>query len=362
MRRPPPVLALAATLLLAAVACSSGASDDGVATTTAATTAATSAERAEDERATTDPSTASPGCAAEQPAPGRTDETVRSGDDERGYVRYVPTGIDAESPAPLIVDLTAYSPASMQEAFSGFTTEAPDGSVKADEEGIVVVTPEPTNGAGALLTWNYVDTPGWSDDQRFVADLLDDVEADLCVDPSRIFLSGFAVGGVFGSIVACEHAERFAALGTVAGLFAPEGCAPAKALPVVSFHGTGDRFIPFDGGIGAGPADLPLSPETIEGLTFMATREGAVASSEAWAGHGRCDPDPTVEVVADGVERRVWSGCDDDARVELHVIEGGEHTWPGSTGMDGYADILGPVSDQLDATDLMWDFFEAAPR
>jgi polyhydroxybutyrate depolymerase len=259
----------------------------------------------------------------------------------------------------MILDLTAYSPASLQEAFSGFTTEAADGTVKADEEGIVVVTPEPTNGAGALLTWNYVGTEGWSDDQRFVTDLLDEVEATVCIDRSRVFLTGFAVGGVFASITACEQADRFAGLATVAGLFAPEGCEPTKPLPVVSFHGTGDRFIPFDGGIGSGPAGLGLSSETVEGLTFMATRPGALASSEAWARHDGCDPGPATDDAGDGVTRRTWTGCEDDVAVELYAIDGGEHTWPGSTGMDGYAELLGPVSDQIDATDVIWDFFEA---
>jgi polyhydroxybutyrate depolymerase len=348
MRRPSrSVLLIAVTVVALAAACSSGGSD----TTTAAPTTEAQAQGAGDASA------ASEGCGAEQPAPGRSEETVESGSEDRSYVRYLPDGISADEPAPLVLDLTAYSPASMQEAFSGFTTEAADGTVTADEEGIVVITPEPTNGAGALLTWNYVGTDGWTDDQQFVTDLLDQVEATVCVDTSRVFLTGFAVGGVFASIVACEQADRFAGLATVAGLYSPEGCDPAEPLPVISFHGTGDRFIPFDGSIGSGPADLGLSPETVEGLTFMAARPGALASSEAWAAHDGCDPEPAASPAAGGVTRQVWSGCEDDVAVELYVIDGGEHTWPGSTGMGPYTGLLGPVSDQVDATALIWDFF-----
>lgn len=347
-----PVLVAAAALLVLVPACSSDASGPDGATTTEARP-----EASGDAASTA--STASAGCDGEQPAAGRTEESVTSGGDDRSYVRYVPEGSSPDAPSPLVLDLAAYSPASMQEAFSGFTTEDADGTVKADEEGIVVVTPEPTNGAGALLTWNYVGTDGWTDDQRFVTDLLDQVEATVCIDTARVFLTGFAVGGVFASITACEQADRFAGLATVAGLFSPEGCDPAKALPVIAFHGTGDRFIPFDGGIGSGPADLGLSPETIEGLTFMAARPGALASSEAWAGHDGCDPEPAATEVTDGVALETWSGCDDDVAVELYVIDGGEHTWPGSSGMDGYAELLGPVSDPIDATDLIWDFFVA---
>lgn len=299
----------------------------------------------------------SPGCGADQPAPGRTVESVVSGTNERTYVRYVPAGIEAEVPAPLVLDLTAYSPASIEEGFSGFTTKADDGTVKADEEGIVVVTPEPTNGAGALLTWNYVGTEGWTDDQAFMSDLLDEVEATSCIDTSRVFLAGFAVGGVFASITACGQTGRFAALATVSGLYAPDGCEPSKSLPVISLHGTGDRFVPFDGGVGTGPSGLGLSPETVEGLTFMVGREGALPSSEAWAAHDGCDPEPDESPVVDGVTLQTWSGCNDGVSVELYVIEGGEHTWPGSNGMTSYTDLLGPVSDKVVATDLIWDFF-----
>lgn len=349
MRRRPVLTLVVTGGLLAGFA--SGCSSSGAERSTAPATTTTGAQTAAPE------ALPSAGCDAAAPTSGRSEQTVESGGEERSYIRYLPNGVEAGTPVPLVLDLTAYSPASMEESFSGFTTRDDDASTKADVEGFAVVTPEPTNGAGALLTWNYVGTEGWSDDQRFVTDLLDQVEADACIDTSRVFLAGFAVGGVFASIVACEQTDRFAALATVSGLYSPEGCDPSEPLPVISFHGTGDRFIPFDGSIGTGPQDLPLSPETTAGLTFMAGRPSAMASSEAWAGHDGCDAEADSSTVADGVELRTWSGCDDDVAVELYVIDGGEHTWPGSTGMGDYTALLGPVSDQIDATDLIWDFF-----
>ena len=41
----------------------------------------------------------------------------------------------------------------------------------------------------------------------------------------------------------------------------------------------------------------------------------------------------------------------------LWLYAGGEHTWPGSTGMGAVTNLLGPVSDTIDATDLIWRFF-----
>ena len=105
------------------------------------------------------------------------------------------------------------------------------------------------------------------------------MEATVCIDPDRVLATGFAVGGVFASIVTCEIPERIVVLATVSGLCDPDGCAEDVAKPVVAFHGTGDRFIPFDGGIGSGPANLGLSAETSAGLTFMLERPGAIDSS-----------------------------------------------------------------------------------
>jgi len=360
-RRVLPSLLSAVAVVAFAVGCSSDGSDgsDGAAgappTTEVGATGTVGPTTSPEAQA----AVPSPGCGVDQPAPGRTEESVVSGTDERSYVRYVPAGIDPKMPAPLVLDLTAYSPASLEEEFSGFTTKAGDGTVKADDEGIVVITPEPTNGAGALLTWNYVGTEGWSDDQAFMSDLLDEVEASTCIDTSRVFLTGFAVGGVFASITACGQTDRFAALATVAGLYSPKDCDPSKPLPVIAFHGTGDRFVPFDGSIGSGPSGLGLTPETIEGLTFMASRDGALASSQAWAAHDGCRLEPNESPVIDGVTLQTWAGCDDGVAVELYVIDGGEHTWPGSTGMDAFTDLLGPVSDKVVATDLIWDFFVA---
>lgn len=356
-RRPPrPVLAgLVAVVALLAGSCSSDGSEGSTGTTAPADTEAPAPSASGGDGAD---GAASAGCAGEPLPAGRSVVTVESGGIDRSYVRYVPEGLAAGAPAPVVLDLTAYSPASLQESFSQFTQADADGVVKADEVGAVVVTPEPVNGVG-LLTWNYVGTPGWTDDQQFVTDLLDDVEAAACTDPDRVLVMGFAVGGVFGSIVACEQADRFAALVTVAGLYRPEDCAPSAPLPVLSFHGTGDRFVPFDGSVGSGAGGLGLSPETTAGLAFMAGRDGAVESSRAWAEGDGCETEPTEEPVADGVTRQVWGGCDDGVAVELYVIDGGEHTWPGSDGMSAYEALLGPVSDAVDANDVIWSFFEA---
>lgn len=290
--------------------------------------------------------------------PGRSVVTFTSGGRERSYVQYVPAGATPGEPGPLVIDITAYAPATLEESFSGFTKPDTDGRIMADEVGAVVLTPEPVNGGGALLTWNYVGTDGWTDDQQFFADLLDRAQAQHCIDERRVLVMGFAVGAVMGSIVTCEQADRIAALVTVSGLYSPDDCEPARPVPVLSFHGTGDRFVPFDGGVGAGAGNLGLDPETVRGLVFMAARPGARASSQAWADHDGCTGAPEEQPAGAGVTHVAWTTCRDGATVELYVIDGGEHTWPGSNGMAVVESLLGPTSQAIDANDVIWTFFE----
>ncbi len=341
-------------LVGALAGCVASDSDDGAAPT--ATTATTSTTVGIAVEPNVSPST---GCGAEPLPAGRSVVELESGGITRTYVRYVPEGLKADQPAPMVIDFPAYSPAALEESFSGLTKPDADGRVLADEVGAVVVTPEPVNGSGALLTWNYVGTEGWTDDQALTTDVLDDVQGAACIDEDRVLATGFAVGAVFASIYTCDHADRVSVLATVSGLYSPADCDPSRAVPVISIHGTGDRFVPYDGGVGSGPAGLGLTPETIAGLVFMAERPGAVASSTAWAEHDGCDIGPAESTVNDEVTKQVWAGCADGSDVELVTIANGEHTWPGSVGMAAYEDLLGPVSDAVDANELIWDFFDA---
>ena len=50
-----------------------------------------------------------------------------------------------------------------------------------------------------------------------------------------------------------------------------------------------------------------------------------------------------------------YSECDENTAVLLYAVEGGGHTGPGSIDVPR----LGAVTNEIDATDLLWEFFEA---
>lgn len=344
-------------LTLSVAACSS--SSDGSRSTTSTTAASGTTSTTSTDKASV--SARSKGCDVAVSAAGRSEQSLATGGEDRTFTRYVPKGAKADRAGPLIVDLTAYSPSSMEEDFSGFTKPDAKGAVPADGAGAVVITPEPVNGKG-LLTWNITGTTkGWSDDQQFLVDLLDHVEATSCIDTDRVLVTGFAIGAVMASAFTCQHADRVSVLATVSGLWDPPGCTPSRPVPVISFHGDADHFLPYDGGVGDRVGVLSISAETTDGLVPMATRAGAVASSQAWAVHNGCSDASKKSAVVNGWSSESWADC--KARVRLVTVEGGSHTWPGSIGMAAYEDLLGPVSSQPDATDQILAFFDqVAPR
>jgi polyhydroxybutyrate depolymerase len=121
-------------------------------------------------------------------------------------------------------------------------------------------------------------------------------------------------------------------------------------VPVLAFHGTADPIVPYNGGpVNAGISQLlHLSAPPIED----AVRQ--------WAQHDRCNLTPAIEQVTAHVRHIVYSGCQQSASAELYSIDGGGHTWPGSA-IDASPAVLGPTTHEINATDLIWEFFAAHP-
>jgi polyhydroxybutyrate depolymerase len=74
-----------------------------------------------------------------------------------------------------------------------------------------------------------------------------------------------------------------------------------------------------------------------------------------WAGHNGCAADPVEEVVKGQATVRRWTGCKPGGVVALYVLGDGGHTWPGAT-VGG--NILGGVSKDVDASEVIWTFFK----
>jgi polyhydroxybutyrate depolymerase len=344
---------LAAGLLLIA-ACSS--SDD-------ADPASEGAEEAEPAEEAGEPDageeTRSPGCGSAAPA---ADErvTVTSGGEERWYLRHLPPRYDGTEPLPLVIDIHGYSEGAEIHVMHSQMGEF------GDEQGFVTLTPQ---GRGEVPFW---DTAPDGVDVAFIGDLLDHAEETLCLDPNRVYVTGLSNGAMMTSVVACVFAERIAAAAPVAGVAEVGDCTAERPVPVVSFHGTEDPFLDYEGGFGPATAQLPapdgegtlgdLEGDEAEQLEETPGADGPSVPEvmAGWAERNGCEDDPPGESEeADDVTLLTYP-CPEGAEVELYRIEGGGHTWPGSRFLDG-VELVGPTTFSISANEVMWEFFEEHP-
>ncbi len=299
---------------------------------------------------------ASPGCGkAPAVTAGESKVDMTSGGAARWYFRHVPSSYQTTVPMPVVVDLHGYQEgATIHEVMSGL---GPFG----ETHHFITVTPQ---GSGnPVARW---DTALDSPDTKFIGDLLDEVEATLCVDPHRVFVAGLSNGAFMTSSMACKYADRFAAAAPVAGVISNvKNCKPARAVPLITFHGTADGFVAYDGGLGKAALNLP-SPDGKGKLgdnpAILKQRKGLSIPQQVagWAKRNGCGTPATETKVANDVTRFTYP-CPNHADVVFYRVTGGGHTWPGSAFSKVIAGTVGYTTFSINADELMWKFFTQHP-
>jgi len=266
---------------------------------------------------------------------------VRVGASERSYEIDLPARHDRTRPLPVVI--VFHGGGGSADSVRRQTRM----SAKGEAEGFIAVYPQGSGGiAGKLKTWNAGTCCGPAMQQRidevaFVAALLDDLQATVATDRARVYATGISNGAMMAYEVACSLADRIAAIAVVAGEMTALGrCRPSRPMPLLVIHGSADRNLPIDGGVGA--------------KAFAVHEVRSVASAvDFWRRHDGCGEAARSEV--DGAVRRMrYSSCSDGSEVEVVTIEGGGHSWPGG---DRLARFLDPPSPALDASAEIWRFF-----
>lgn len=294
-----------------------------------------------------DPDPAATSAPSIQLEPGNHDREIDVDGETRRYVLHVPAGYDGSGPRPLVlVYHGGGGNAANAERMSGFTPVS-------DREGFFLVYPEGSGRlANALHTWNAGNCCGYAleeevDDVAFARALVEDLVAELPVDARRIYVTGMSNGGMMSYRLACEMADVLAAAAPIAGALNVPDCAPAEPISIVAFHGTADQSVRYEGGEPIVQADRNARVDT-----SVADSVGAFVESNG------CSPNAD-RGEAGALITESWGECDAGIAVVLYTISGGGHSWPG--GQPGFADADNP-SDAIDATEVIWAFFEAHPE
>ncbi len=269
----------------------------------------------------------------------QTNGSVISSGEERRYLLHVPESYDPSTPVPLVISLHGFAqwPAH-QSQLTGWTE-------LADESGFIVVHP---GGLDFPKRWQTgLQDSGPSPDVIFISDLITQLEMDYAIDPNRIYVNGLSNGGGMSALLACELSDRVAAMGGVAGAysFSWEDCPSAQPIPAILFHGTDDPIVPYQGGVaGDGRFNLPSLPSWVEGL----------------AQHNGCESPPLEVPTVGEVSGIRFGNCREDAEVIFYTINGGGHSWPGGGYLPKW--LVGHTTQDMDATQVMWEFFQSHPR
>ena len=282
----------------------------------------------------------------------------------RWYRIYSPESLPDQ--APLVLYLHGGT-LSMRSLFSPFADSTATWFEIAEEQGIVLVVPNGVNPKtgdtyGDDQTWNDIrpdqaDGQTQVDDVGFILQLLDQVSAELPIDPDRIYVTGASNGGMMTYRLLIEAPERFAAgaayIANLPVLTEPLP-QPAQSVPLLIMNGTLDPLMPFEGGLVASDRGRVIS--TQETVQWWVRMNGADENRKQTRWLPDLDPDDNCQI-----REEIFPNADGGAEVWLYIMEGGGHTLPSlntpSRSSRLFSRLVGPVCHDADGVQLAWAFF-----
>ena len=262
---------------------------------------------------------------------------TNEGFSSRTYWIHVPQGYDASKPTALVLVFHG-------GGGTGIGVEATTGfSPFADQHGFLVVYPQglPYKALGpGYITWAATgpldSTANSVDDLLFVSNLLDELQRHYCIDPKRIYATGFSAGGAMTAFLTCGLTGRIAAFAPMSGdAYQFEGgCLPHHPTSILEFHGAADPHEVYAGFPAREDPDWRRTG-VLEWLTGWARRDG-------------CTDGPSSFLHTSSVLAEQWTGCTGGTIVAHYLIAGLGHSWP-------------PPIAGRSPLDIIWSFFEAHP-
>lgn len=260
------------------------------------------------------------------------------------YQLYIPAGVQAAQPLPVVVMLHGCK----QDA-ADFARGTAMNAL-ADEHQFLVVYPEQRQKANAMRCWNWFEPAHQQrgkGEPAMIAALAAHVVAAHNGDASRVYVAGLSAGGAMAALAGQLYPDVFAAVGVHSGLApgaavdmpgafsamrkgrqASAGNAPGGAAspPTIVFHGTADTTVH------PGNADHVLQA-ALAGL-----RASGVPLTElpaADAGPGSRD-----------ARRTAWVTPDGTPVVEHWAVAAGPHAWSGGSAAGSFTDPQGPSASR----------------
>ena len=242
-----------------------------------------------------------------------TNKTFVYGSISRSYRVYVSPNYNAANPASLVITLHGLGDNMTNFSQLGF-------DYIADTANIIVICPQAVSDPYAGTAWNSgagyagVYYPNSTvNDVGFLNVLVDSARAEYSIDPSRMYICGFSMGGFMTERMALQSNQNFAAFASMSGTIGSGISAynPGRAVPIAHFHGTADQTVSFVGD------QYGIDPDSL--INF-------------WILNNGCNPVPDSSSFANTandsitVDKFSYSGSGPDAEVLFYRMNGADHT------------------------------------
>lgn len=276
-------------------------------------------------------------------APGDYVRTLSSGGRDRTYELHVPPGWTRSARLPIVL---LFHPVPGTSRGMQLMTEF---NAVADELGFLAAYPAAATGDWELGCGGctLAEQEG-VDDVGFVRAAIDQIGADAGANVLRVYVAGYSQGALLAHFLACALADRVTAFASVAATMlepTANGCTSRRRVPALFVHGTADAEFPPGGLTAGGLTSLSLDAT----LEFWLARNGCT-------GTGTATDLPDTQADGTTVTRVTFPGCPASGEVVLYQVNGGGHTWPGAA-PGTLPPALGPVSRDVDASELIGEFF-----
>ena len=206
----------------------------------------------------------------------------------RTYRLFLPGSLPEDRPVPLLVGLHGGLGSGRQfEQNTDF-----DGLAQANR--FIVVYPNGTPIRPSLpdrLVWNGGGCCSVAEqsqenvnDVGFISALITKIEGRYDIDRSRVYVTGHSNGAILAERLACQLSDQIAAIAVQAGDLFVDTCTPSRPVAVLEIHGTDDRNIPINGGVGSDSLTQDDFPPPVDGLRTFAARDHCPATPTERAG------------------------------------------------------------------------------
>ena len=252
----------------------------------------------------------------------------------REYIIYIPQSYSSSISSPILF------------AFHGgdgyaidFMNDEADFRSISDTAGFILVYPQALEDPndGGSTNWLHKD-PTDHKDIFFIETLIDTIAYDYNIDMSRVYATGYSLGGMFCYELACQLNSRITAVASVAGaafLGAFSSCSLTHPTAILSINGTIDGTHPYNG--------LPIVYFSIPDINNFRIS------------NNNTDVTPIITQIpnintSDGstVERYSWQNGNGCVSIEELKIINGDHDWPSPLSFWANQDI--------DASVEVWNF------